>query len=120
MVPLNIEVMKLRKIAVVTLTGDFMKPSSLGLRNAIIPLIEEGYRCFVIEFDVSQLDESGVGEFISTLTTITNLGGELAIIRNELLRNVMREVRLLCSFNYYATVDEAIEWLERNCTKREV
>ena len=88
MPPLRIELATLRQIVIVTLTGDFVRPSCLELRDVIKPLIEEGFRCFVIEFDVSQLDEAGFGEFVSTYTTVANLGGQIATKPNQLFRDV--------------------------------
>ncbi len=118
MPPLRIELATLRQIVIVTLTGDFVRPSCLELRDVIKPLIEEGFRCFVIEFDVSQLDEWGIGEFISTHTTVANLGGEIAIMCNRIFRDTILKARLLCSFDYFPTVEAAVEWLEENCTER--
>ena len=122
MPPLRIELATLRQIVIVTLTGDFVRPSCLELRDVIKPLIEEGYRCFVIEFDVSQLDEAGFGEFVSTYTTVTNLGGQIAIKRNQLFRDLERDAQRLrlYVFDTFSTIEDAVEWLERNCTKREV
>ena len=120
MPPLRIELATLRQIVIVTLTGDFVRPSCLELRDVIKPLIEEGFRCFVIEFDVSQMDEAGFGEFVSTYTTVTNLGGQIATKPNQLFRDVERDARLLCVFDTFSTIEDAVEWLERNCTKRKV
>ncbi|GAG22494.1 unnamed protein product [marine sediment metagenome] len=120
MPPLRIELATVRQMVIVTLTGDFVRPSCLELRDVIKPLIEEGFRCFVIEFDVTQLDEAGFGEFVSTYTTVTNLGGEIAIMCNRIFRDVERDAHLLCVFNTFPTAEAAVEWLEANCTKRKV
>ena len=120
MPPLRIELATLRQIVIVTLTGDFVRPSCLELRDVIKPLIEEGFRCFVIEFDVSQLDEAGFGEFVSTYTTVTNLGGQIATKPNQLIRDMERDARLLCVFDTFSTIEDAVEWLERNCRERNV
>ena len=120
MPPLRIELATLRQIVIVTLTGDFVRPSCLELRDVIKPLIEEGFRCFVIEFDVSQLDEAGFGEFVSTYTSVTNLGGQIATKPNQLFRDVERDAHLLCVFDTFSSIEDAVEWLEINCTKRKV
>jgi anti-anti-sigma regulatory factor len=120
MPPLRIELATLRTIVVVTLTGDFVRPSCLELRDVIKPLIEEGFRCFVIEFDVSQMDEAGFAEVVSTYTTVTDLGGQIATKPNQLVRDMERDARLLSVFDTFSTIEEAVEWLEINCTERKV
>lgn len=83
----------------------------IALREAVSESLEAGARKILLNLaNVSTIDSSGVGEMVSTYTTVTNRGGKLALAcLPSKVMDVLQITQLITVFDVYDSVEEAIE-----------
>src|SRR5438034_8934378 len=85
---------RLDDVVVLDLSGRItMGEGTLILRDRIRKLLAAGHQKFLLNLaDVDYIDSSGLGELVSSFTTVRNQGGQLKLLDlirsvNELLQN---------------------------------
>jgi anti-sigma B factor antagonist len=80
------------------------------LRNAVHQALEGGAKKILINLkDVSTIDSSGVGELVSTYTTVTNRGGKLKLENlPPKVSDILQITQLITVFETFDDEDEAI------------
>lgn len=80
------------------------------LREAVADALEAGATNILLDLGgVSTVDSSGVGELVSTYTTVTNRGGKLKIVNlPSKVADVLQITQLITVFEVFDNEDEAI------------
>ncbi len=84
---------------------------TMAVRNTVVDILKIGGRKIVLNLgDVNYIDSAGVGELISTYTTVANKGGQLRLLYlTKKVREVLAITKLLTVFQVYdsepATID---------------
>jgi anti-sigma B factor antagonist len=82
----------------------------LELRNAVQKAVADGAKKILINLGkVSTIDSSGVGELVSSYTTVKNRGAQLKLVNLPAkVQDVLTVTQLITVFDTYETEDEAI------------
>jgi len=76
---------------------------SAEIRNKVRDLLQAGRKQILLNMgDVSYVDSSGIGELVSSFTTVTNQGGDLKLLNlTKKLRELLAITKLLTVFDSY-------------------
>lgn len=82
----------------------------VALRNAVHEAIAGGSKQILIDLSgVTTMDSSGVGELVSTYTTVTNRGGKLKLLHlPPKIQDIMQVTQLITVFEVFDDEDEAV------------
>ncbi len=83
---------------------------SVALRNAIRRLVGEGKKKILLNLSgVGYVDSSGIGELVSSYTTIQREGGQLKLLNlTQKIHDLLGITKLLTVFDYYHDESEAL------------
>ena len=104
MAELNISERQAGDVTVLDLAGKItIGEGSVSLRSAIRRLIEEGKKKILLNLgQVSYVDSSGIGELVSSFTTINREGGQLKIVNlTQKIQDLLAITKLLTVFDVY-------------------
>lgn len=84
---------------------------SAEIRNRVRDLLQADRKNILLNLgDVSYVDSSGIGELVSSYTTVTNQGGQLKLLNlTKKLRELLAITKLLTVFDTFDDEQEAIE-----------
>ena len=87
----------------------------LLLRNQVKRSLEEGANKFVINLSgVSYIDSSGLGELVTTYTTLRNNNGAVNLLNpSKRIKDLLQMTKLLTVFAAFDDESKAIESLQR-------
>lgn len=82
----------------------------VALRDAIHEALSAGAKKLLINLDeVTTIDSSGVGELVSSYTTVTNRGGKLKLANlPPKVADILQITQLITVFDVYEDEDEAL------------
>src|SRR5688572_14362933 len=82
----------------------------LELRNAVHDAVNGGAKNILVNLsEVTTIDSSGVGELVSSYTTVTNRGARLRLVNLPAkVQDVLTVTQLITVFDVYDTEDEAV------------
>jgi anti-sigma B factor antagonist len=82
----------------------------VALRNAVHEVVGGGSKQILIDLSgVTTMDSSGVGELVSTFTTVTNRGGKLKLLHlPPKIQDIMQVTQLITVFEVFDDEDEAV------------
>ncbi|HEX6200298.1 MAG TPA: STAS domain-containing protein [Thermoanaerobaculia bacterium] len=82
----------------------------VALRDAIHEALSAGATRILVNLqDVSTIDSSGVGELVSSYTTVTNRGGKLKLLNlPPKVADILQITQLITVFDVFEDEDEAI------------
>jgi len=104
MAELNISERQAGDVTVLDLGGKItIGEGSVSLRSAIRRLIEEGKKKILLNLaQVSYVDSSGIGELVSSFTTINREGGQLKLLNlTQKIQDLLTITKLLTVFDVY-------------------
>jgi anti-sigma B factor antagonist len=104
MAELNISERQAGDVTVLDLSGKItIGEGSVSLRSAIRRLIEEGKKKILLNLGkVSYVDSSGIGELVSSFTTINREGGQLKLLNlSQKIQDLMTITKLHTVFDVY-------------------
>jgi anti-sigma B factor antagonist len=83
----------------------------VALREAVQAALKEGQTKILINLaGVSTMDSSGVGELVSTYTTVTNRGGKLKLLNlPPKVADILQITQLITVFETFDDEDEAVQ-----------
>lgn len=83
---------------------------SAEIRNRVRDLLQGGRKKILLNLgDVSYVDSSGIGELVSSFTTVTNQGGQLKLLSlTKKLRELLAITKLLTVFDTFEDEDKAV------------
>src|ERR1051325_11271049 len=83
---------------------------NVALRSAVRHLVDEGKKKILLNLaGVSYLDSSGIGELVSSHTTINKVQGQLVLLNlTKKLQDLLTITKLLTVFDVYDAEEEAL------------
>ena len=76
---------------------------TMAVRNTVLDILKTGGKKIVLNLaDVNYIDSPGVGELVSSYTTVFNQGGQLKLLSlTKKIREVLAITKLLTVFQVY-------------------
>jgi anti-sigma B factor antagonist len=111
MAELNIRERQAGDVTILDLEGKItIGEGSVGLRNAIRRLIQEGKKKVLLNLaGVGYVDSSGIGELVSSYTTIRREQGQLKLLKlTQKIKDLLTITKLLTVFDVYDDEAEAL------------
>ncbi len=111
MAELNIRERQAGDVTILDMDGKItIGEGSVAVRSAIRRLIEEGKKKILLNVaGVGYVDSSGIGELVSSYTTIQREGGQLKLINlTQKIEDLLGITKLLTVFDTYDKEDEAL------------
>jgi len=108
---LNIRERQAGDVTILDLEGKItIGEGSVSLRTAIRRLIEEGKKKILLNLaGVGYVDSSGIGELVSSYTTINREGGQLKLLKlTQKIKDLLTITKLLTVFDVYDEESEAL------------
>ena len=106
---------RLDDVVIMDLSGRVtMGEGTLILRDNILKLLNAGDRKFLLNLaDVNYIDSSGLGELVSSFTTVRNHGGELKLLNlTHRVQDLLQITKLLTVFEVFNSESEALKTLK--------
>jgi anti-sigma B factor antagonist len=103
-VALKIELRKVRDIQILDCSGRItLGEGTMSIRNTVRDLVQSGEKKIVLNLGgVTYIDSSGVGELVSTYTTVANHGGQLVLLNlTKKIRDLLAITKLLTVFEVF-------------------
>ena len=77
---------------------------TMAVRNTVRDILKNGGKKIILNLsDVNYIDSSGIGELVSTFTTVTNQGGQLKLL------NLTKKIQELLAITKLLTVFQVFE-----------
>ena len=111
MAEVNIKERQAGDVTVLDLDGKItIGEGSVALRSAIRRLTEEGKKKILLNLSkVSYVDSSGIGELVSSFTTINREGGQLKLLNlTQKIQDLLAITKLLTVFDVYEDESTAL------------
>ena len=112
---LSLKTRRFEDISVLDLSGKLtIGEPVLLLRENLRSSVNEGERKFILNLgDVSYIDSSGLGELVSSYTTIRNKGGDVKLLKlTSKTKDLLQMTKLLTVFDVYDDEAKAIASLK--------
>ncbi len=76
---------------------------TMVIRNTVRDMVQGGVKKIVLNLaDISYIDSSGIGELVSTYTTVVNSGGQLKLLNlTKKLHELLAITKLLTVFDVF-------------------
>ena len=106
---------RLDDVVIIDLSGRItMGEGTLILRDNIQKLLNAGDRKFLLNLsDVDYIDSSGLGELVTSFTTVRNQGGELKLLNlTRRVQDLLQITKLLTVFEVFNDEAEALKTLK--------
>lgn len=83
---------------------------TMAIRNTVRELLKNGHKKIVLNLaDVNYIDSSGIGELVSSYTTVTNQGGSLKLLNlTKKIHELLAITKLLTVFPVYDNEQAAV------------
>jgi anti-sigma B factor antagonist len=83
---------------------------TMAVRNTVRDIVTGGGKKLILNLgEVNYIDSSGVGELVSTYTSVTNSGGQLKLLSlTKKIRELLAITKLLTVFDVYDDEQAAI------------
>jgi anti-sigma B factor antagonist len=111
MAELNISERQVGEVTILDMGGKItIGEGSVALRTAIRRLLEEGKKKILLNLaKVGYIDSSGIGELVSSYTSINKEGGQLKLLNlTQKLQDLLTITKLLTVFDVYESEEEAL------------
>ncbi len=112
MAELNIKERQADSVTVLDMQGRItIGEGSVALRNAIRKLLEEGKKNILLNLaGVSYVDSSGIGELVSSFTSVNKEGGKLKLLKlTQKIQDLLAITKLLTVFDTFEEEQEAVD-----------
>jgi anti-sigma B factor antagonist len=106
---------RLDDVVILDLSGRItMGEGTLVLRQHIQKLLAGGNRKFLLNLaDVDYIDSSGLGELVTSFTTVRNQGGQLKLLNlTRRVQDLLQITKLLTVFEVFNSEAEALKTLK--------
>ena len=83
---------------------------TMAIRNAVREVLKSGGKKIILNLsEVNYIDSSGIGELVSTYTTVTNQSGQLKLLNlTKKIQELLQITKLLTVFQVYDNEQKAI------------
>jgi len=103
---------RLDDVVIMDLSGRItMGEGTLIVREQIKKLLDAGDRKFLLNLsDVDYIDSSGLGELVTSFTTVRNQGGQLKLLNlTRRVQDLLQITKLLTVFEVFDSESEALK-----------
>lgn len=114
---MNLNARRLDDVVILDLTGRItIGEGTLTLRAQIKTLLDGGQTKFLLNLaDVDYIDSSGLGELVTSFTTVRSKGGQLKLLNlTRRVRDLLQITKLLTVFEAFDSETEALKTLRGN------
>ena len=114
---LTVKTRKIDNVVVLDLSGKLtIGEPVMQLRDVLRVQVTEGQSKFVINLgDVSYVDSSGLGELVSSYTTVRNKGGDVKLLKlTAKIKDLLQMTKLLTVFDVYDDEAKAVASLKES------
>ena len=111
MAELNISERQAGDVTILDMSGKVtIGEGSVALRNTIRRLIGEGNKSLILNLgDVGYIDSSGIGELVSSFSTVNKEGGSLKLLNlTQKIQDLLAITKLLTVFDTFDEEGEAL------------
>ena len=111
MAELNIRERQAGDVTILDMDGKItIGEGSVALRSAVRRLIEENKKKILLNLaNVGYVDSSGIGELVSSFTTVQREGGQLKLLKlTQKIRDLLGITKLLTVFDFYDQESDAL------------
>ena len=108
---MNFNVRTVGDIRIVDWSGTItLGQETSAVRNTVREIVNSGCKKLILNLaDVHYIDSSGVGELVSTYTTVTNAGGQLKLLHlTKRIQQLLAITKLLTVFEVFEDEKAAI------------
>ena len=112
---LTVKTRKVENIVVMDLSGKLtIGEPVMQLRDALRAQVAVGDSKFIVNLgDVSYVDSSGLGELVSSYTTVRNKGGDVKLLKlTAKIKDLLQMTKLLTVFDVYDDEAKAVAALK--------
>jgi anti-sigma B factor antagonist len=83
---------------------------TMAVRNSVRELLKNGTKKIILNLgDVNYIDSSGIGELVSSFTTVTNQGGQLKLLNlTKKIQELLAITKLLTVFQVFDSEQAAV------------
>jgi anti-sigma B factor antagonist len=83
---------------------------TMAVRNTVRDILKNNGKKIILNLaDVNYIDSSGIGELVSTYTTVTNSGGQLKLLSlTKKIHELLQITKLLTVFQVFNSEAEAL------------
>ena len=83
---------------------------TMAIRNTVREVLKNGGKKIILNLaDVNYIDSSGIGELVSTYTTVTNHGGQLKLLNlTKKIQELLAITKLVTVFQIYDNEQAAV------------
>ena len=83
---------------------------TMAVRNTVREVLKNGGKKIILNLgDVNYIDSSGIGELVSSFTTVTNQGGQLKLLNlTKKIQELLAITKLLTVFQVYDSEQAAV------------
>jgi anti-sigma B factor antagonist len=83
---------------------------TMAVRNTVKDVLKTGGKKIILNLsDVNYIDSSGIGELVSTYTTVTNQGGQLKLVNlTKKIHELLAITKLLTVFQVFDSEQAAV------------
>jgi anti-sigma B factor antagonist len=83
---------------------------TMAVRNTVREVLKNGGKKIILNLgDVNYIDSSGIGELVSSFTTVTNQGGQLKLLNlTKKIQELLAITKLLTVFQVYTDEKAAL------------
>lgn len=109
---MKIETRTVNGVTVLDVSGKItLAEGSVDIRKSVRDLMDSGRDQILLNLgDVKYIDSSGIGELVSSFTTVTNKGGKLKLLNLTLkIRELLAITKLLTVFECFDDESEAVK-----------
>ncbi len=109
---MKIETRTANGVTILDVSGKItLAEGSVDIRKSVRALLDAGRTNILLNLgDVKYIDSSGIGELVSSFTTVTNKGGKLKLLNLTLkIRELLAITKLLTVFESFDDEDEAVQ-----------
>ena len=109
---MKIETRTVSGVTVLDVSGKItLAEGSVDIRKSVRDLLDAGRNQILLNLgDVKYIDSSGIGELVSSFTTVTNKGGKLKLLNLTLkIRELLAITKLLTVFECFEDEDKAVK-----------
>ena len=108
---MNIDVRTVGDVRIVDWKGKItLGEGTMAIRNTVRELLKNGSKKIVLNLsDVNYIDSSGIGELVSSFTTVANQGGQLKLLNlTKKIHELLAITKLLTVFQTFDNEQAAI------------
>jgi len=109
---MKIETRTVNGVTILDISGKItLAEGSVDVKKSVRDLLDSGRNQILLNLgDVKYIDSSGIGELVSSFTTVTNKGGKLKLLNLTLkIRELLAITKLLTVFECFDDEAEAVK-----------